>query len=495
MWRWKKKEASKSKKAIAYYRHSAQDRQENSISIQREQVRKFAEEHDIEIIREFEDHGKSGLSTKGRDSFNGMLSFVRESEEDFEYIFDLDVSRFGRFQDPDEAASYEWMCKLYGKRVIHTKGGFKDDDPYHSLYLNIERVKAREYSRELSDKVFKGCVKIVEQGFRAGGLPPYGLNRLLLDEQRNPVQILEPGQRKSIQNQRVTLAPGDPKEIAVVRSIFDAFVKRRLPVKEIAVELNAQEIPSPRGQCWTNSSVHSVLTNELYIGTMIYNKTSQKLQSLCTQNPKEDWIRTENAFEGIVGKELFKKAQAIFTAREAEYLRKYSAEDMLLRLSKLREKYGIINSNLIAANKDMVSPRTYRSRFSSLDLAYQNLFKKVLNWTKLSVAECLKQMTNKIEEYENYYVLNDSFSIHIQPSVPIPFGYKAYWPFRPDPRIEVDITLGVPLSNNGKHEILGYLVFPRMLITNRNIRLFSSNDSILDLYGQKDLGMIKDLLE
>ena len=65
-------------RAVAYYRHSAQDRQENSVEIQQDQVRQFAKEHDIEIIREFADKGKSGLSTEGRDGFNEMLrDYVR----------------------------------------------------------------------------------------------------------------------------------------------------------------------------------------------------------------------------------------------------------------------------------------------------------------------------------------------------------------------------------------------------------------------------------
>ena len=42
----------------------------------------------------------------------------------------------------------------------------------------------------------------------AGGSPPYGFNRLLLDEKREPLHTLDPGQRKGIQNQRVTLVEG-----------------------------------------------------------------------------------------------------------------------------------------------------------------------------------------------------------------------------------------------------------------------------------------------
>ncbi len=49
-------------RAVAYYRHSAQDRQENSIPIQQDQVRTWARENGVEIIREFCDAGRSELN-------------------------------------------------------------------------------------------------------------------------------------------------------------------------------------------------------------------------------------------------------------------------------------------------------------------------------------------------------------------------------------------------------------------------------------------------
>jgi len=82
-------------KAVAYYRHSAQDLQEYSIPIQSQKVRKFAAEHGIEIIREFKDYGVSGLSSKGRDQFLEMLQHVAEGPEEFDYVLALDMSRWG----------------------------------------------------------------------------------------------------------------------------------------------------------------------------------------------------------------------------------------------------------------------------------------------------------------------------------------------------------------------------------------------------------------
>ena len=91
--------------------------------------------------------------------------------------------------------------------------------------MQFERFRAAQYSRELIDKVWHGSVKIAKQGHWAGGPLPYGLQLLLLDETREPLNVLEPGQRKGIQNQSVTLVEGAPEEVAVIQRIFHEFVE------------------------------------------------------------------------------------------------------------------------------------------------------------------------------------------------------------------------------------------------------------------------------
>ena len=84
-------------RAVAYYRHSAQDRQENSVSIQQELVRKWAAENGVDITHEFADRGKSGLTAEGRDGFNELMDRWVKQRDDFEFVLCLDVSRWGRF--------------------------------------------------------------------------------------------------------------------------------------------------------------------------------------------------------------------------------------------------------------------------------------------------------------------------------------------------------------------------------------------------------------
>ena len=177
MW-WARPKSSESDpavrpRAVAYYRHSAQDRQENSVLLQQEQVRQWAEKNGVDIIEEFADRGKSGLTAEGRDGFNNMMERCAKKRGDFQYVLCLDVSRWGRFQDIDLSATYSAECKKHGKLVVYTTlGKPREDDPLYPVYVQFERFRAAQYSKELSDKVFRGCVQIAKQGYWAGGKQP-----------------------------------------------------------------------------------------------------------------------------------------------------------------------------------------------------------------------------------------------------------------------------------------------------------------------------------
>lgn len=478
-------------KAVAYYRHSAQDRQENSVAIQQEQVREWAEQNGVEIIEEFSDRGKSGLTAEGRPAFTEMMDNWVQNRPDFDYILCLDVSRWGRFQDIDKSATYSAECRRHGKEVIYTSiGKPKEDDPLYPVYVQFERFRAAQYSRELSGKVFRGCVKIAEQGYWAGGQPPYGLKRLLLNESREPVQILKPGERKSIQNQRVTLTPGCEEEIQIIRRIFQEFVKDQRDETQIASGLNDDGIPSPANHHWDVYKVRRILTCELYIGTMVYNKTSQKLKTPIKMNPPQNWVRSPGAFESLISVELYSQTQRIIQER----VRRFRPEVMLKRLYEHVEKMEILRPSLIRAEEMLPSSTTYAKHFGSLDAAYQKICSGSLAHIQSHVFNEISQIAPHVDQYDDFLVIDRRFTIVIQPSIPLEYGYSHYWYFRPDLRRVIDITLGVPVSPTPPHEIQGYMIFPRLLLKNRGIRLFDSSEFYLDMYGHRDLTFIEQLM-
>lgn len=478
-------------RAVAYYRHSAQDRQENSISIQQDQVRTWAQSNGGEIIHEFLDPGKSGLTAEGRPSFQDMMENWVKKRDDFQYILCLDVSRWGRFQDIDLSAQYSAECRKYGKEVIYTTLGMpREDDPLYPVYVQFERFRAAQYSRELSDKVFRGCVKIAQQGYWAGGKPRYGFRRLLLNESRQPVQILQPGERKGIQNQRVTLALGDEREVAVVRRIFREFTDEGRHEQAIADGLNRDGIPSPGGRTWDGTKVRDILIDERYTGTMIYNRTTQKLKTPSRPNPREKWIRTPESFERIIEPAVFARTQHIF----AERARLYTPAGMLEKLETLLQLHGILRPSLVRAAPDMPSPSTYVKHFGSMDAAFQQLFNQVRGEAGSQVAEHIEALVKQVVVYDDFLVIDQKLAVLVQPSVPMPHGLANYWFFRPDQREVIDITLGVPLSEDSQPRILGYLALPRLLVQDRWIRLFSTSHSRLEMYGHDGLAIIEQLL-
>jgi DNA invertase Pin-like site-specific DNA recombinase len=474
-------------RAVAYYRHSARDRQENSVAIQQELVQKFAGENGVDVIHEFDDRGKSGLTAEGRDGFNDMMENWVKKRKDFDFVLCLDVSRWGRFQDIDLSATYSAECKKHGKQVIYTTLGMpRPDDPLYPVYLQFERFRAAQYSKELSVKVSLGCIKIAQQGFWVGGSPPFGFDRLLLDESRNPVHVLEHRQKKGIQNQRVTLTLGPAEQVSTVRRIFTELIDLGSDLEQIAESLNRDGLRSARGGPWNASKIRSILTNQLYAGTMVYNKTTQKLMTPTRRNPQKDWIRTPGAFAPLVEPPIFDQAQAIL----AQAAQRYSPEVMLGHLERLHREHGFLRASLLSADEEAPSASTYAKHFASLDAAYQQVFRTAVRDVRTEVESLLRGLVGEVETYDDFLVVNRKFTVLIQPSVPVPHGYNQYWYFRPDARGIVDITLGVPVSGPDGPTILGYLALPRLMVRDRGIRLFGSSQTRLDMYGHAGLEFI-----
>jgi DNA invertase Pin-like site-specific DNA recombinase len=300
------------KKAIAYYRHSAEDKQENSVAIQRQYTEKFARDNNIKIIHEEADEGKSGLLAS-RPGFERLFTDWIENSNalPFDYVLVYDVSRWGRFQDQDQAAYYTHLCTKYGKEVVYVSRGFPDtNNPLiSSLETSLQRYMAAEYSRQLSEKVFYGCIKVSEQGYSAGGMAVYGMARQLLDVNKKPIRILNTGEHKQIANERVSFTPKDDKTTETVKAIFNLFVNEQYEIPDIVECLNKQNVLSANNKLWDKSKVIKILSNETYVGTRIYNKTWGRLKQKSHRNPRSQWVIVPNAFKATVNEQIFKDAQ------------------------------------------------------------------------------------------------------------------------------------------------------------------------------------------
>lgn len=354
-------------RAAQYVRMST-DLQKYSTENQAEAIAAYAARRGIEIVRTYADEGRSGLNIAGRDALRRLIDDVQSGKADYDAILVYDISRWGRFQDADESAYYEFICRERGIHVHYCAEQFDNDGSFQANVIKtVKRMMAGEYSRELSTKVFAGQCRLITMGYRQGGPAGYGLRRHLVNERNEPKTLLAAGEQKSLQTDRVILVPGPDIEIETVRRIYRWFVLEHRSEREIATALNGEGFVTDLGKSWTRSVVRQILSNEKYIGNNVYNRVSFKLKKQRVVNPPDMWIRRIGAFESIVDPGLFEAAQTIL----AERARRFSDSDLLTMLSDLLSAKGVLSGMIIDEVESMPSSAAYRHRFGSLLRAYQ----------------------------------------------------------------------------------------------------------------------------
>ncbi|WP_370130688.1 recombinase family protein [Bradyrhizobium yuanmingense] len=364
-------DALRGSKAAQYVRMST-DAQRYSIENQMAAIAAHAARRHIKIVRTYADAGRSGLRIRGREGLQDLIRDVQLGRADFDCILVYDITRWGRFQDVDESAYYEFICKRAGVRVHYCADEFENDGSLASIVLkNIKRVAAADYSKQLSKKVFLGQCHVVTLGYWRGGPAGFGLRRMLLDEHGKSKGVLEYGEHKSLKSQHTVLVPGPSSEQKIVRRIFTAFVDGKKSRTQIADELNADDISNARGKLWTSLTISNTLKNEAYAGHLVYNRRSQKLGEKQVVNPPDMWVRRNNAFKPLISPRLFAKAQRRLA--EVEYGRSLTDVQMLDRLRTLLRKEGRLSLKLMMTTKGIPHSKTYAQRFGSLAEAYRRV--------------------------------------------------------------------------------------------------------------------------
>lgn len=358
----------KEKQHAAEYVRMSTEHQKYSTENQADAIRLYAQQRNLEIVETYVDSGRSGLSISGRAGLKRLLADVESGAIHFSVVIVYDISRWGRFQDSDEAASYEYRCRAAGVKVVYCAEQFENDGSIGSdVQKVVKRRMAAEYSRELSVKVFAGQRNLIERGYRQGGPAGFGLRRRLIDEDGNAKLELSRKQQKSIQTDRVILVPGPSNEVDVVSDIYWRFVHDKCPEREIANQLNQRGLKTDRNKPWTRGTVHQILINEKYIGNNVWNRRSFKLKKFRVRNDPAFWIRADNAFTPIVDAKLFGSAQEIIRERS----KRLSDDDMLQALRDLLRATGCLSGLIIDESEQCPSSSAYQSRFGNLLRAYK----------------------------------------------------------------------------------------------------------------------------
>lgn len=351
----------------AQYLRMSTDHQKYSLANQAAAIALYAESHGYELVRTYQDAGKSGVTTAGRDGLQELLADVVGGNPGYSTVLVLDVSRWGRFQDPDQGAHYEFVCRDAGVSVRYCGELFDDDGSIGSSILkHLKRVMAGEYSRELSEKVRAGKARQGTNGFSWGSPTPYGFRRQVVNADGSAGPFLATGHRKSRPDQNVRRVPGAAEEIRIIRSIFRWFAEDGVEMASISRRLNAGGQTWTDGTPWSAARVRRVVSCELVIGKQVVGRTLYQFGKTSRNDPKY-WIDVQ-LFDPIIPLSRFNKAQK--RRRALSGSKKFTNDELIDHLRSLLNQHGKLTTTIVQ-QYGPACISAYRLRFGSLINAYE----------------------------------------------------------------------------------------------------------------------------
>ena len=276
--------------------------QSNSIENQKEYIEDYLQSKpEIRVVDFYIDDGYSGVNFD-RPDFQRMLQDIKDKK--INCVIVKDLSRLGR--NYIEVGKYiERLFPFLGVRFIAINDNFDSADDAalsNNIIVPFKNLINDAYCRDISIKIRSHLEVKRKRGEFIGAFPVYGYMR---GEDKNKLIV-------------------DPCAAEIVKEIF-AMKMEGMSQQAIADELNRLGVLSPaeykkeqgsgyktvfqthsRAK-WTAVAVLRVLTNEVYMGTLIQGKESTPNYKVRVREkkPKEEWIRVENAHEAIISRTDF----------------------------------------------------------------------------------------------------------------------------------------------------------------------------------------------
>ena len=271
----------------ALYARVSSDRQDVDLSVaaQLRALRDFAERNGYVVAREYIDEAESGRIAD-RPQFQQMLDEARAEASPFQEILVWKFSRFTRKRE--HAVAFKSMLRRRGIRVTSITE-HADDTPTGKLLEAIIESVDEFYSENLAQEVTRGMREAASRGFWVAPWAPYGYRKVHVQD----------GAKK-----RPRLELNSPVD-AVVRRIFDMALGGQ-SVLDITRTLNSEGIPTTKGKPWLKTTVHRLLTNEAYSGTLVWG-----------HNAKDGTppVRVEDAFPAIISGDEYLRVRNLLRSR------------------------------------------------------------------------------------------------------------------------------------------------------------------------------------
>ncbi|MEJ8839367.1 recombinase family protein [Ramlibacter sp. AN1133] len=300
-------------RAAQYIRMST-DAQDLSPEMQTNAISAYADREGFSVVETYLDAGRSGLTLQNRPAMKRLLEDAVRPGRPFDAILVYDVSRWGRFQDTDASAYYEYHCRMHGVDVRYVQEPFTQfDSPLVALLKGMKRVMAAEYSRELGVKTRAGQGIAMAHGFHMGSLPPLGIGRVAVAKQSGMQRPLAANEHKSSRGEHLKWVRGPDQEVGLVQRIFRLYTDGDMSVPEIARLLHREGRLASSGRPFTQNMLYRMLRCEAYVGDFVWGRCDA-LKHRRDEN-HERFQRVKGSVESILQRDVWEAARVKRTQR------------------------------------------------------------------------------------------------------------------------------------------------------------------------------------
>lgn len=286
------------KNAVAYMRYSSENQDECSIKHQLMEIKKYCKNNNFKLVGEYVDKAITGR-TNDRPGLNNLMKDIKKPQS-WDTILVFDWSRF--FRNAGYAILYSKEIADLGFNLISVTQP-SIDSPIGKLMEYFFHICNDYYSDNNALHTHAGLSNKAKQGFHCGGIPPLGY-----DAQKD---------------KQLTI---NEKEAEAVRIIFNMF-EQGYTLQHIADYLNSNGYCKKNGQPFNKNSFKTILEQEKYTGTYVWNKTSQKKsngkRNGNLQKDESEHIRVEDGCPQIITKEQFERVQAMRNNKQGKHRRHY----------------------------------------------------------------------------------------------------------------------------------------------------------------------------
>ena len=222
-----------------------------SLDAQKSRIKAFADYNDYEIVREYEDAGKSGKSIEGRIQFNQMMDDIKSGKDGVSFVLVFKLSRFGR--NAADVLSTLQVMQDFGVNLICVEDGIDSSKDAGKLMISVLSAVAEIERENIRVQTMEGRIQKAREGKWNGGFAPYGYQ--LVDGE---LQINE-------------------EEAAAIRVIFDRYVNTDIGSNGIAKYLENHGIRKIQRQNGKNPLfdahlIRLILKNPVYCGKIAYGR-------------------------------------------------------------------------------------------------------------------------------------------------------------------------------------------------------------------------------